>query len=824
MLTLQLLKNMNKRRRLHDRPQAIWGTLLSAGIGLASNLISSKKQAKAQEEAAAEQAAAQQYADAIRSANNMSQVLNAARDRQNEYLDDFHVNYANGGKVCRRRLRTGGVITDGGVAIPMDNDTFLLQGSSHDQINESGNTGIGINVNGKEIEAEGGEVADIKGDSMRIFSDRIKLPRKRYLRKGGNVKITPAQAVQAGYNPDKVFAAQEAYKKNNNLKNPDGKALYGENVEGNTYDLRNGFWPRFRNKVEDFLYNYLGINASDLQHLGSDLQDLGLTSLVGTSDNGTQYSVVPIPSRAGGFRPNAAQISRWTNNAARLRNSTQGAVRQSPIIQGGRNPRIFTEPRTQTQAIRDANRNWLNLAENTYNPYSGAKISVGNQGINNMFTWGQNARPTLTFVERLRSLKAPRLIMPAFNTNAAARTAAIMGSSAALPLLYEGINYVWDDKTNTVVPAGQQTYNTNAVDVNAYNAQHDSLATDTTGLSRAEAKRAGLPVDSTSVNTDSTTVSNNTYVNSLRAAAAREIQSGNPNGPSNRQLQSMVNNGTLDSVGVNAGNAERIINNSVNDRLRNLREIDPVSVAQATILQPNLAELNIPQNNIYVNSGNTRKSRNHLISGRGFDFTWGDVANAGIGITGSILSNIISNRAYNNLRKYAPTAPSSLIALPLRTYYNIHPQLAELERNRLRTQEAINNNTWSSVAALNRMNTNNVNTVEEANKLWGIKFNKENELINESIKNQQDVANKNIEAMNNYRLRLADYNRGIGLAKAQSNVAMIQGIGSSLSNMIQAGMDRYDDNLAKIATLAQAEPSTLDYLNIKYPRLFRGLR
>ena len=78
--------------------------------------------------------------------------------------------------------------------------------------------------------------------------------------------------------------------------------------------------------------------------------------------------------------------------------------------------------------------------------------------------------------------------------------------------------------------------------------------------------------------------------------------------------------------------------------------------------------------------------------------------------------------------------------------------------------------------------------------------------------------------MNNYRLRLADYNRGIGLAKAQSNVAMIQGIGSSLSNMIQAGMDRYDDNLAKIATLAQAEPSTLNYLYNKYPRLFRGLR
>lgn len=542
---------MNKRRRLRDRPQAIWGALLSAGVGLASNLISSKKQAKAQEKAAAEQAAAQQYADAIRSANNMSQVLNAARDRQNDYIDDFHVNYANGGKVCRRRLRTGGVITDGGIAIPIDNDTFLLQGSSHNQVNESGNTGIGININGKEIEAEGGEVADIKGDSMRIFSDRIKLPRKRYLRKGGNVKITPAQAVQAGYNPDKVFAVQEAYKKNNNLKNPSGKALYGYNL---------------------------------------------------------------------------------------------------PYVYKKRRKGNSAEPRYEFEQAIDPE-DYTNL---------------------------MNGRPTLT----------QRYFGP-----------------------------WWLNRDILTKP---------------------------------------LKLDGTS---------------KLDEAVA------------NKEYKPSVDLGTY------------------------------------TINKPaSYSEL--------VNTGKQKVKtygENPLVYGRGFDLTWGDVANAGIGITGSILSNIISNRAYNNLRKYAPTAPSSLIALPLRTYYNIHPQLAELERNRLRTQQAINNNTWSSVAALNRMNTNNVNTVEEANKLWGIKFNKENELINESIKNQQDMANKNIEAMNNYRLRLADYNRGIGLAKAQSNVAMIQGIGSSLSNMIQAGMDRYDDNLAKIATLAQAEPSTLDYLRIKYPRLFRGL-
>lgn len=138
-----------------------------------------------------------------------------------------NIKFACGGRKKARNGKrtklTTPYITDGGVAIPMDNGLYLLRGATHEDINERGQTGIGIQVGRHQIEAENGEVAQKKGRELRIFSDQPMLN-----------GISPADAVEAGYNPDEIFAAQEIYKRMLGIKD-DGSSYRcgGRNKKAN---------------------------------------------------------------------------------------------------------------------------------------------------------------------------------------------------------------------------------------------------------------------------------------------------------------------------------------------------------------------------------------------------------------------------------------------------------------------------------------------------------------------------------------------------------------------------------------------------------------
>ena len=197
------------------RPRAFWGALIPAAINFVGGLITSSQQAKAQKRALEEQQRLAQQQLQVSNQNNLATTLNNYASAKNSYSDeDYNLKYRNGGT---RRLGSNGItITDGGNAIKIGNNTFLLRGGSHEDINETGQTGIGINVGGNEIEAEGGEVAQRKGNSLRIYSAQPIL--------GG---ISPAQAIMRGYNKDKVFAAQQRFKRNNGIKDDGSKAKFG---------------------------------------------------------------------------------------------------------------------------------------------------------------------------------------------------------------------------------------------------------------------------------------------------------------------------------------------------------------------------------------------------------------------------------------------------------------------------------------------------------------------------------------------------------------------------------------------------------------------
>lgn len=185
---------------------------IGAAIGAATSIAGSLFGNGAQKREMRRQKSIQDWQNTTQEAANMTSVLNNSRDYQEDYLRQFRT-AARLGKTLGAK---GIYITDGGDATKIGNNTYLLRGGSHEDVNETGQTGIGINVGGNEVEAEGGEVAQKKNGALRIFSAQPILDNG----------MSPAQAILRGYNKDSVFSQQQAFKKRNGLKD-DGSAKYG---------------------------------------------------------------------------------------------------------------------------------------------------------------------------------------------------------------------------------------------------------------------------------------------------------------------------------------------------------------------------------------------------------------------------------------------------------------------------------------------------------------------------------------------------------------------------------------------------------------------
>lgn len=186
---------------------------IGAAIGAATSIAGSLFGAAAQKREMRRQKSIQDWQNTTQEAANMTTTLNNSQDYQEDYLRQFRT-AARLGKTLGAK---GIYITDGGDATKIGSNTYLLRGGSHEDVNETGQTGIGINVGGNEVEAEGGEVAQKKNGALRIFSAQPILSNG----------MSPAQAILRGYNKDSVFSQQQAFKKRNGLKDDGSKAAFG---------------------------------------------------------------------------------------------------------------------------------------------------------------------------------------------------------------------------------------------------------------------------------------------------------------------------------------------------------------------------------------------------------------------------------------------------------------------------------------------------------------------------------------------------------------------------------------------------------------------
>ena len=195
--------------RLGGRKKCWIGTAIMGATSIAGSLFG----AAARKREMRRQKSIQDWQNTTQEAANMTTALNNSQDYQEDYLRQFRT-AARLGKTLGAK---GIYITDGGDATKIGNNTYFLRGGSHEDINETGKTGIGINVGGNEVEAEGGEVAQKKNGALRIFSAQPILSNG----------MSPAQAILRGYNKDSVFSQQQAFKKRNGLKDDGSKAAFG---------------------------------------------------------------------------------------------------------------------------------------------------------------------------------------------------------------------------------------------------------------------------------------------------------------------------------------------------------------------------------------------------------------------------------------------------------------------------------------------------------------------------------------------------------------------------------------------------------------------
>ena len=187
------MRTINNRR-----PKAFIGAAISVGTQLIGGIIGGAKKRKAEEAARLEQERQAKLQAAQQQASYMTE--NAENDA-NVYKNIRNQLMRNGGNIPRKGVP---LIAEGGTAIPIKKDSFLLKGRKH-------NTGGIIIGKGKNsIEAEGDEVVQITPKQLRVFSAQPIL--------NGN---SPAKLVQKGAKPSKVFDAQERFKDRNNL-NDDG--------------------------------------------------------------------------------------------------------------------------------------------------------------------------------------------------------------------------------------------------------------------------------------------------------------------------------------------------------------------------------------------------------------------------------------------------------------------------------------------------------------------------------------------------------------------------------------------------------------------------
>ena len=804
------------------RPRAFWGALIPTALNFVGGLITTSQQSRAQKRAIEEQKRLAQQQLEVSNQNQLAATLNNYAIAQQSYDDkDYNLKYRIGGVK-----RLGGrniMITDGGTAKRIGNNTYLLQGGSHEDINETGQTGIGINVGGNEIEAEGGEVAQRKGNSLRIYSAQPIL--------GG---ISPAEAIMRGYNKDRVFNAQQRFKKNNGIKD-DGSQQRNGGLTSKDRGSSKHPYPSVSSK------DFAGGNRSYPIPTKADAVDaLRLVGLHGRSDVKSKvYSKYPeLRKKVGYNRPKALDGDEFTP------------------IKGG------YYPKSDEQRITNWMSYWLNhRRKQLYNNMKKTSIRKEDAG-----SWLGNGRPEFTF-KLIKGMSPERRKINGvfYNQINRAANATIDEFNTISNPNYLGefdedgklIRYnIKNKKFNNGVRVHERTHASDAYP--QYKAIEDILKKGKVNFPNSEfiddeAKhyhtdpneiysrimqyrynnklKPNQVVDKKYINShkkqlkdldlnifDDSTLSkffnevadngkrnntNSTYIarfgtyfnNNTRHIAKR--MGGLTNPPVERfkcggHIRPKAEDGMLAPV------------YSYGTNRRRLPSFAPIDVTPRAI--PNFKLVSAPTNTKTPFDPN---SVPFLGNQSTFKPATQDYIGLGIDTLAALGSGMFTRSAYNKMN-FDYALPNYVDESPVAfdTTYHNEAQQANIERNRLNARNLIRGNTASAQTSLGRMQQSDVNAMMETNKLLDEKSNKEVELRNQNAANEQQVRARNAAARNQYYQTVAQIKNAAIEAKNNMELAKAQSIGADLSGLSQAwtnfagSVEQRYDNRQKEAIIA----------------------
>lgn len=796
-----MTKKCNRLRG--ERPKAFWGALVGGAMNLIGSAISSKSQARAiRRQIEAQKEAARTQLE-LANNNNLASTLNSYVTATRSYNDEdaYNLKYRLGGN---KRLGSNRIyITDGGNATKIGNDTYLLRGGSHEQTNETGQTGIGINVGGNEIEAEGGEVAQKKNGALRIFSAQPILSNG----------MSPAQSILRGYNKDKVFSQQQAFKKRNHLSDDGGKAKHGTEVPYQRIHVNEG-----------------GGRSYPIPTKADAVDALRLAGLHGRSDVKAK-----VYSRYPELRPKARIGGSWkapvynTNNY-RVSNRMR---RQIATWEGsdfaGQNRKF------KGDAIGSKERELRRIMGRTYNYLNdNQRDSLNSIYYNSRVDTFKNA-----FGKWFRNLNSAvdRGDERAFNNSLAGiRQSMTIGANR------KGMSGLAKRR------AWERNWFGNPIPI---------VSNETKAIlnQQAEAKMV-QPTDNTRV------VIQPEYIEVPAPVGHGVVPVDNPD-PNLLQgniKDNLINMGNKFRLGQRCGGSTRMRkalggesrpvkgmihklawgdvtypyrrNNNfdywdiidqeqkANDKggispwtTSNKYDIKvPYAITKSTSTIPYTSQVSTPTSGVSEN----KTIPTYIGNKSGMIIRDADWYGLGADLVSSIGGSILGLGAYKNL-DFDYNLPNFVEESPvaLNTTYHNEAQKSNVERNRLNSRNSILRNTMSGSTAVGRMQGVDTNALYQLNQLADEKINKETELMNQNLLNEQQVRARNAAARNQYYNTVASIKNAAIQAKNESELAKgqilsgsLQGIGNSFQNFISQGRQNYDDTQAMLMGVAASDYAT----------------
>lgn len=161
-------------------------------------------------------------------------------------------------------------------------------------------------------------------------------------------------------------------------------------------------------------------------------------------------------------------------------------------------------------------------------------------------------------------------------------------------------------------------------------------------------------------------------------------------------------------------------------------------------------------------------------------------------IGGSVASAITTRKALNDME--APPVPTGIVPARMRTAYNVNDQISDINEEAARMMNDINANTSSGRTRLQRLQRVRNQAMRGRKNLVNTKENIELQLQNEDARNRQSVRAVNVNMMNDWRNRSAQFRNTIREQKASSLNNMFSGINAGLQDMLSRIENRRNYN------------------------------